>query len=100
MRSEQDVLLARGELVGSKPTLRSSRSLHCSSVNCARPATKVVQRVAGRHLDRPEGLDAERLPVLLLGERGDVLERDLGVEAAGQHPLVLVDELGRRCACR
>ena len=31
----------------------------------------------------------------LLAERGDVLERDLGVEPAGEHPVVLVDELIR-----
>ena len=33
-------------------------------------------------------------PPCSLRERGDVLERDLGVEAAGEHPLVLVDQLG------
>ena len=48
----------------------------------------------GRHLDRPDRLDPERLPALLLGEGGDVLQGDLGVEAAGEHPLVLVDQLG------
>ena len=32
---------------------------------------------------------------MLVGERRDVLKRDLGVEAAGQHPLVLVDQLRR-----
>ena len=78
---------------GSKPTLRSSRSRHWSSVKCDRPCDERVERVAGRHLDRPHRLDAERLPARLRAERGDVLEGDLGVEAAGEHPVVLVHEL-------
>ena len=52
-----------------------------------------VERVAGRHLDRAHRLDPERLSAGLPGECGDVLEGDLGVEAACQHPVVLVDEL-------
>ena len=52
-----------------------------------------VERVAGRHLDRPHRFDTERLPARLAGQRGDVLEGDLGVEAAGEHPVVLVHEL-------
>ena len=52
-----------------------------------------VEGVARRHLDRPHRLDPERLPARLLAERGDVLEGDLGVEAAGEHPVVLVDQL-------
>jgi hypothetical protein len=37
-------------------------------------------------------LDAERPPLLLLGDQRIVLERDLGVEAVGQHALVVLDE--------
>ena len=80
--------------VGSKPTLRSSRSRHCSRREpWSRPATNVssASRVdiwIGRTDSTRNGWPPDSR-----AERGDVLERDLGVEAAGEHPLVLVDEL-------
>ena len=77
---------------GSKPTLRSRRSRHWSSVKCARPRTNVsrASRVdiwIGRTDSTRKGWPP------LPRERGDVLEGDLGVEAAGEHPVVLVHEL-------
>ena len=91
---EQDVLLRGGvNRVGSKPTLRSSRSRHCVEGEPRPPCDERVEGVAGRHLDGPHRLDPEGLAARLLAERGDVLEGDLGVEAAGEHPVVLVDQL-------
>ena len=62
-------------------------------VNSRAPSAEVVEHVALRELDRPQAGDRERPPVLLLGDDRVVLEVDLGVEAAGQHPLVVAHEL-------
>ena len=51
-----------------------------------------VQHVRLGHLDGTEHGDAEGPAVLLLGDQGVVLERDLSVEAVGQHPLVVHDD--------
>ena len=62
-------------------------------MKCDRPCTNVssASRVdiwIGRTDSTRNGCPPDSL-----GERGDVLERDLGVEAAGEHPVVLVHEL-------
>jgi hypothetical protein len=74
---------------GSKPTDRSRRCFHCSVVNRERPSASTRERVAGRELDGTERPDREGLAVVLVSDRGVVEQVDLGVEAAGQHALVV-----------
>jgi hypothetical protein len=56
------------------------------------PASQDVQHIGLRHLDRAQRTDPERAPLLLLGDERVVLQRDLGVEAIGEHPFVGLDE--------
>ena len=77
--------------VGSKPTLRKQQVAPLLGCELARdPAPRTSRTSRFESLDRPEGLDAERPSALL--QRGAILQLDLGVEAAGEHPLVLADE--------
>ena len=73
--------------------LRSRNSLHSAAVKAGAPratTSRTSRRDSwiGRRLD-----DAERPALRLLGDRGVVLEVDLGVEAAGEHPLVVADQV-------
>ena len=52
----------------------------------------LVQDVARRELDLPQRQDLERPTTLLLGDARVVAELELGVEAAGEHSLVIVHE--------
>ncbi len=56
---------------------------------------QIADNVSFGELDRPEVGDGERSAALALAGAGAVLELDLAVEPAGQHPFVLVDHLGR-----
>ena len=51
-----------------------------------------VEDAARRKLDRADRVDLERPAPFLLGDRGVVAEIDLGIEAPGQHPLVLAHQ--------
>ena len=90
---EQDVLLPPREPRGLEPHAAEQEITPLVQREVRTALDESVERIAGRHLDRPHGFDAERLPARLAGQRGDVLEGDLGVEAAGEHPVVLVHEL-------
>ena len=58
-------------------------------------SNKRVEGVPCRHLNRPHRLDPERLAAGFLAQRGDVLQRHLGVEATGEHAIVVIDKLVR-----
>ena len=90
---EQDVLLSPREPRGLEADAAQQQVAPLVEREMRTALHERVERIAGRHLDRPHRLDAERLAARLAGQRGDVLERDLGVEAAGEHPVVLVHEL-------
>ena len=57
------------------------------------PAGDDVEDVPARELDGPQPDDAEGPALGLLGDGGVVLELDLGVEAAGEHALVVAHEV-------
>ena len=50
------------------------------------------ERVPRRHLDRPNGFNAEGLTALFSCHGGHVLQCHLRVESAGQHALVLIHQ--------
>ena len=56
------------------------------------PAGHGVQGIAFGELDLAQRLDAEGPAVLLLGDARVVVQVQFGIEAAGQHPLVGVDQ--------
>ena len=58
------------------------------------PTTLVdVQHVRFGHLDRTDGVNRERPAALLLRDDCVVRERDLCVEAVGEHPFVLSNQV-------
>ena len=91
---KQDVLLALGEGCGFEADAAQQERSPLLQGELRTTADVGLERVTGRHLDGPDGFDTERRSTLFTCERCDVLESHLGVEAPGQHPVVLVDELG------
>ena len=72
---------------------RSKKSIHSARAEFPARFRVDVQHVGLRHLDRPQGVDLERPPAFLLRDDAVVGERDLGVEAVRQHPLVVAHQL-------
>ena len=93
IRAKQHVLLARRELVRLESDAAQEQLPPLLETELRAPRDEGSKRVPRGHLDRTDGVHAERLATLLRRERRKVLERDLGVEAAREHSLVLVDEV-------
>jgi hypothetical protein len=91
---DQHVLLPAGKPGRLEPDAAQQQVTPLVQSEMGTSANEGLQRIAGRHLDGPHRLHPERLPARLPGERGDVLEGDLGVEPAGEHSVVLVHEIG------
>jgi hypothetical protein len=90
---EQHVLLTARESVRLEADAAQQQLAPLVEREAAAALDEGRQRVTGGHLDGPDRLHPERLTALLICQRGDVLERDLGVETTGEHPLVLIHEV-------
>ena len=90
---QQDVLLAGREPRGLEPDGPQEQVLPLLGGERRTPSGQVLQGVAGGQLDGSQRSDAERTAARLLGNDGVVVQVDLGVEPAGEHPLVRPDDL-------
>jgi hypothetical protein len=87
--------LARSDSLGLEADAAQQQVAPLGGGELLAPLGQNVQHLALGELDGAQRLDTEGPPALLLGDRGVVAQRDLGIEAAGQHALVLLDHLGR-----
>ena len=90
---QQHIALALGHLRRLQADAAQQKLFPLGGREAGAALVQGVQYIALGELDRTQGGDRKRAAILLLGNDRIVGEIDLGIEAARQHPLVLVDEL-------
>jgi hypothetical protein len=83
---------ARRQVLRFKADTAQQKRLPLLEAERGAPAGHGLQGIAFGELDLAQRLDAEGPPVLLLGDARVITQVHLGIEAAGKHPLVGVDQ--------
>jgi hypothetical protein len=91
---QEGVTLAFRQAVGLQTDAAQQDPPPACGIELAATGSKGCEHVALRELDLPQRGHAERAPVGLQRDGRVVLQLDLGIEAARQHPLVLLHQGG------